>query len=69
MRLIGQFDHSNYPLKRNEQFASQNCPFKQTLAELFDPNQFYQPVRLTTLYCSRLRVVHQVTPSEQLGVH
>jgi hypothetical protein len=36
VRLNGHLDHSNYPLKRGGQFASQNCNFKCTLAELFD---------------------------------
>jgi hypothetical protein len=52
VRLNGQFDHLNYPLKRKGQFASQNCPFKCTLAGLFDPNSFDQTVRLNTLNCT-----------------
>ena len=41
----------NCPSRLNGYFE---CPFKHTLAGLFNPNPLVKPVRLNTLYCSFL---------------
>jgi hypothetical protein len=48
----GKFGDSNCSFDGDEQFKFPKYSIEATLVELFDPNPFYQTVRLNALYCS-----------------